>query len=157
MLQCNIMLWCFFFFSSKSTKLTISNLFRITTITYRMVCWGCGRNSWSSEVSTVVRRERGSRSVHHISLLRVWGTRQEHSRQNHPLKEQIWKNMYIKHLWGSLTIFVIQHIANKELNSERLLLSPERHRDSWPPEERSSIRGQWQGFIAQSFCVIKFY
>ena len=32
-----------------------------------------------------------------------------------------------------------------------------RHQDSWPPEEKNSIRGQRQGLIAQSFCVIKFY
>ena len=32
-----------------------------------------------------------------------------------------------------------------------------RRRDSWPPEETNSIRGQRQGWIAQSFCVIKFY
>ena len=32
-----------------------------------------------------------------------------------------------------------------------------RCRDSWPPEEKNSIRGQRQGWIAQSFCVIKFY
>ena len=31
------------------------------------------------------------------------------------------------------------------------------HWDSWPPEEKNSIRGQRQGLIAQSFCVIKFY
>ena len=30
-------------------------------------------------------------------------------------------------------------------------------RDSWPLEETHSIRGQRQGWIAQSFCVIKFY
>ena len=40
---------------------------------------------------------------------------------------------------------------------ERLFLSHERHRDSWPPEERNSIQGQWRGLITQSFCVIKFY
>ena len=37
---------------------------------------------------------------------------------------------------------------------ERLLLSHERRWDSWPPEERNSIRGQWWGLIAQSFCVL---
>ena len=31
------------------------------------------------------------------------------------------------------------------------------HRDSWPPEEKNSIRGQRRGLNAQSFCVIKFY
>ena len=31
------------------------------------------------------------------------------------------------------------------------------YRDSWPPEEKNSIRGQRWGLIAQSFCVIKFY
>ena len=41
--------------------------------------------------------------------------------------------------------------------SERLLLKHKRRRDSWPPEEKNSIRGQRQGLIAQSFCVIKFY
>ena len=39
---------------------------------------------------------------------------------------------------------------------ERLLLSCERHKDSWPPEERNSIQGQWQGLITQRFCVISF-
>ena len=31
------------------------------------------------------------------------------------------------------------------------------HQDSWPPEEKNSIRGQRRGLIAQSFCVVKFY
>ena len=31
------------------------------------------------------------------------------------------------------------------------------HQDSWPPEEKNSIRSQRRGLIAQSFCVIKFY
>ena len=39
---------------------------------------------------------------------------------------------------------------------ERLLLN-DKTRDSWLPEETNSIRGQRQGWIAQSFCVIKFY
>ena len=39
---------------------------------------------------------------------------------------------------------------------ERLLLNRERHRESWPPEERNSIQGQWRGLITQSFCVTKF-
>ena len=43
------------------------------------------------------------------------------------------------------------------LNIERLLLSHERLRDSWHPEERNSIQGQWWGLITQSFCVIQFY
>ena len=55
-----------------------------------------------------------------------------------------------------------EHLWNIEdalghLDSERLLLNHERHRDSWPPEEKNSIRGQRQGLIAQSFFVIKFY
>jgi len=41
--------------------------------------------------------------------------------------------------------------------TERLLLDHERHRDSWPPEEKNSIWGQRWGLAAQSFCVIKFY
>ena len=40
--------------------------------------------------------------------------------------------------------------------SERLLLNDEM-RDSWSPEEMNSIQGQRRGWIAQSFCVIKFY
>ena len=32
-----------------------------------------------------------------------------------------------------------------------------RRRDSWPLEEKNSIRGQRRGLIALSFCVIKFY
>ena len=39
---------------------------------------------------------------------------------------------------------------------ERLLLNDET-RDSWPQEEMNSIQDQRQGWIAQSFCVIKFY
>ena len=39
----------------------------------------------------------------------------------------------------------------------RLLLNHERSQDSWPLEEKNSIRGKRQGFIAQSFGVIKFY
>ena len=37
-----------------------------------------------------------------------------------------------------------------------MLLSCERRQHSWPLEERNLIWGQWQGLIAQSFCVIKF-
>ena len=33
----------------------------------------------------------------------------------------------------------------------------QRRWDSWPPEEKNSIRGQRRGLIAQSFCVINFY
>ena len=32
----------------------------------------------------------------------------------------------------------------------------QRRQDSWPPEEKNSIRGQRRGLITQSFCVIKF-
>ena len=39
---------------------------------------------------------------------------------------------------------------------ERLLLN-NKTRDSWPLEEMNSIWGQRRGWIAQSFCVIKFY
>ena len=42
-----------------------------------------------------------------------------------------------------------------ECEIEMLLLSCERRQHSWPFEERNLIRGQWQGLIAQSFCVIK--
>ena len=42
-------------------------------------------------------------------------------------------------------------------NTERLLLSRERCRDSWPLEERNSIQVQRRGLIAQSFSIIKFY
>ena len=33
----------------------------------------------------------------------------------------------------------------------------QKRQDSWPPEEKNSIRGQRRGLIAQSFCAIKFY
>ena len=33
----------------------------------------------------------------------------------------------------------------------------QRCQDSWPPEEKSSIRGHRWGLITQSFCVRKFY
>ena len=33
----------------------------------------------------------------------------------------------------------------------------QRYWDSWPPEEKNSIRGQRRGLITQSFCIIKFY
>ena len=39
---------------------------------------------------------------------------------------------------------------------ERLLLNHERHQDSWPPKEKTSIWGQRRGLIAQRFCVMKF-
>ena len=48
-------------------------------------------------------------------------------------------------------------IQSSALDAERLLLSHERCRDSWPPGEKNSIRGQRQSLIAQSFCVIEFY
>ena len=47
--------------------------------------------------------------------------------------------------------------TRKWAGGERLLLSHERRWDSWPPEERNSIWGQWRGLIAQSFYAIKFY
>ena len=42
------------------------------------------------------------------------------------------------------------------LSYEKLMLNDEM-RDYWPPEEMNSIRGQRRGWIAQSFCVIRFY
>ena len=53
----------------------------------------------------------------------------------------------------------ISHIAGRFFTiwaTERLLLNHERHRDSWPLEEKNSIWGQRRGLIAQSFCVIIF-
>ena len=47
-------------------------------------------------------------------------------------------------------------VSASVLPIERLLLNRERHRESWPPEERNSIQGQWRGLITQSFCVTKF-
>ena len=44
-----------------------------------------------------------------------------------------------------------------EPQHERLLLNHEWRWDSWPPEEKNSIRGQRRGLITQSFCVIEFY
>ena len=41
-------------------------------------------------------------------------------------------------------------------HSETLLLNHEKIPDSWPPEEKNSIRDQKQGLIAQSFCVMTF-
>ena len=52
--------------------------------------------------------------------------------------------------------FIFGYGIRRCSNFERLLLS-QIHRDSWPPEEKNSIRGQRRGLIAQSFCVIKFY
>ena len=46
--------------------------------------------------------------------------------------------------------------AGRVEDIERLLLN-DKTRDYWPPEETNSIPGQRQGWIAQSFCVIKFY
>ena len=46
--------------------------------------------------------------------------------------------------------------VNRDHAIERLLLN-DKMRDSWPPEEMNSIWGQRRGWIAQSFCVIKFY
>ena len=42
------------------------------------------------------------------------------------------------------------------LSYERLMLNDET-RDSWPLEEMNSIRGQRRVWVAQSFCVIRFY
>ena len=42
------------------------------------------------------------------------------------------------------------------LSYERLILNDETW-DSWPLEETNSIRDQRRGWIAQSFCVIRFY
>ena len=47
--------------------------------------------------------------------------------------------------------------VEKANDIERLLLNEKRRRDSWPLEEKNSIRGQRRGLITQSFCVIKFY
>ena len=48
-------------------------------------------------------------------------------------------------------------VNDKRSTGERLLLNHRRCWDSWPPEEKNSIRGQGQGLITLSFCVIKFY
>ena len=53
--------------------------------------------------------------------------------------------------YNNITVSSVQHWG-----SERLLLN-DKMGDSWPPEETNSIRGQRQGWVAQSFCVIKFY
>ena len=59
---------------------------------------------------------------------------------------------------------VYNHLKNKSKKgvpaqdcSERLLLNHKRCWDPWPMEEKTKIRGQRQGLIAQSFCVMKFY
>ena len=52
---------------------------------------------------------------------------------------------------------IIQIEENISHHSEMLLLSSERRWDSWPPEERNSIQGPWQGLIMQRFCVTEFY
>ena len=54
------------------------------------------------------------------------------------------------------SVQVRDNSLNWDVGSERLLLNV-KTRDSWPPEETNSIRGQRRGWIAQSFCVIKFY
>ena len=43
------------------------------------------------------------------------------------------------------------------VSQEHLCRITKRHWDSWPSEEKNSIRGQRGGLIAQSFYVIKFY
>ena len=54
-----------------------------------------------------------------------------------------------------MSSYIYQNPQNAQ-EIETLLLNNER-RDSWPPEEMNSIWGQRGGWIAQSFCVIKFY
>ena len=68
------------------------------------------------------------------------------------------------HQVAKILEFQLQHQScqwifrtDSPLGCERLLPNHERHRDSWPLEERNSIRGQRWGLITQSFCVIKFY
>ena len=48
-------------------------------------------------------------------------------------------------------------LGRKAMTNWKVLLIHERCRDSWHPEEKNSIWGQWRGLIAQSFCIIKFY
>ena len=55
------------------------------------------------------------------------------------------------------SVLTLSWINLDEPQDERLLLNHKRCQDSWPPEEKNSIRGQWWGLITQSFCVIKYY
>ena len=48
-------------------------------------------------------------------------------------------------------------MASSPITLKGLAVSHELHWDSWPPEERISIRGQRRGVITESFCVTKFY
>ena len=54
-------------------------------------------------------------------------------------------------------VFLVDSMILSIFRIEKLLLNRERRHDSWPLEEKNSIRGQRRGLIAQSFCVIKFY
>ena len=80
-----------------------------------------------------------------------------------PLTRQTFIGKVMSLLLNTLSRLVITFLPR----SKRLLISwlqlkgccwiTQRHWDSWPPEEKNSIRGQRWGLIAQSFCVIKFY
>ena len=52
-------------------------------------------------------------------------------------------------------IFVVQFLTISLLKGSCWIT--QRRHGSWPPEETNSIQGQRQGWVTQSFCVIKFY
>ena len=59
--------------------------------------------------------------------------------------------------WSLLKLMSIESVMTyKSHPVERLLLSCESHQDSWAPEEKNSVWGQWH-LNTQCFCVIKFY
>ena len=57
----------------------------------------------------------------------------------------------------ALSILTCPEESRMRPQDERLLLNHKRCQDSWPPEDKNSIQGQWWGLIAQSFYVIQFY
>ena len=71
------------------------------------------------------------------------------------MSQQSWKTILVDWIWHLLWVINIPSFTSIH-ETERLLLNHERHRDSWPPEEKNSIRGQRRGLMAQSFCVIQF-
>lgn len=117
--------------------------------------------SWSGEVhhGKPSTDEEGS-APQTQQLDRLWNAAEEWGRNRKPLS------------WGSNGRLRMSGVSRSKLTQViRPILSwripdkpprwkvvvESRHQDSWPPEEKNSMRGQRRGLIAQSFCVIKFY
>ena len=124
---------------------------RVKAMVFPVVRYGC--ESW-----TVKKAEHWRTDAFELlcwrRLMRVpWTAR----RPNQSILKKISPEYSLEGLTLKLKLQYFGHLMRR---TERLLLihtKTPRHRDSWPPEEKNSIRGQRPGLIAQNFCVIKFY